>query len=44
MSLTMVPIIYMFYDEVKEMTTTIPEVTYKFGFVDEKGRLLRQRM
>lgn len=22
------------------MTTTIPEVTYKFGFVDEKGALV----
>lgn len=32
--------LYVFYDEVKEMTTTIPEVTYKFGFVDEKGALV----
>ena len=28
------------YEETKEKTTTIPAVTYKFGFVDEKGALV----
>ncbi len=28
------------YEETKETTTTIPAVTYKFGFVDEKGALV----
>ncbi|WP_446661910.1 WxL domain-containing protein [Enterococcus faecalis] len=28
------------YEELKEQTTTIPAVTYKFGFVDEKGALV----
>ncbi|MFC0752004.1 WxL domain-containing protein [Enterococcus faecalis] len=28
------------YEETKEKTTTIPAVTYKFGFVDEKGTLV----
>lgn len=32
--------VYVFYDEVNELTTTIPEVTYQFGFVDEKGTLV----
>lgn len=32
--------LYIFYDEVQEMTTTFPEVKYKFGFVDEKGTLI----
>ncbi|MCO5395486.1 WxL domain-containing protein [Enterococcus faecalis] len=32
--------VYIFYDEVEEMTTTIPEVKYNFGFVDEKGALI----
>ncbi len=29
-----------FYDEVEEMTATIPEVKYNFRFVDEKGALI----
>ncbi|MBS0672483.1 WxL domain-containing protein [Enterococcus faecalis] len=28
------------YEETKEKTATIPAVTYKFGFVDEKGALV----
>ncbi|EIM5405781.1 WxL domain-containing protein [Enterococcus faecalis] len=32
--------LYVFYDEIDELTTTIPEVTYKFGFVDEQGALI----
>ncbi len=32
--------LYIFYDEVQEMTTTFPEVKYNFGFVDEKGTLI----
>ncbi|EGO8859433.1 WxL domain-containing protein [Enterococcus faecalis] len=32
--------LYIFYDEVPEMTTTFPEVKYNFGFVDEKGTLI----
>ncbi|WP_373879087.1 WxL domain-containing protein [Enterococcus faecalis] len=28
------------YEEIKEKTATIPAVTYKFGFVDEKGALV----
>ncbi|EGO8529103.1 WxL domain-containing protein [Enterococcus faecalis] len=28
------------YEETNERTTTIPAVTYKFGFVDEKGTLV----
>ncbi|NSM31088.1 WxL domain-containing protein [Enterococcus faecalis] len=32
--------VYIFYDEVEEMTTTFPEVKYNFGFVDEQGTLI----
>lgn len=32
--------VFVFYDEVSELTTTIPEVTYQFGFVDEKGAMI----
>ncbi|HFK2760593.1 TPA: WxL domain-containing protein [Enterococcus faecalis] len=32
--------LYIFYDEVQEMTSIFPEVKYNFGFVDEKGALI----
>ncbi|TQA97785.1 WxL domain-containing protein, partial [Enterococcus faecalis] len=32
--------VYVFYEELEEKTTTIPEITYSFGFVDEKGALI----
>ncbi|EIR3694308.1 WxL domain-containing protein [Enterococcus faecalis] len=32
--------VYVFYEELEEKTTIVPEITYKFGFVDEKGTLV----
>ncbi|MGH2162289.1 hypothetical protein, partial [Enterococcus faecalis] len=32
--------VYVFYEELEEKTTTIPEITYNFGFVDEKSGVI----